>query len=156
MDLQQLDDLRAQGPSPTGGPRPGGVVAVRRDGSLLSVSGQVAAGPDGALLATGRVGAEVDLALARRCAWQCAANVLGAVAAEVGDLSGVDRTVRVTVYVASEPGFTEQHLVADAATEFLLRALGERVGRHARAAIGVAALPTGSPVEVEATFRLRD
>jgi enamine deaminase RidA (YjgF/YER057c/UK114 family) len=117
-------------------------------------SGQTAVDGDGKLIASGRVGAEIDLVEARRCAWQCTLNVLEAVRTDVGDLGRIASVVRLTVYVASIPEFTDQHLVADAATECVLSVLGPEVGRHARAAIGVAALPTGSPVEVEATFEL--
>ncbi|WP_067137357.1 RidA family protein [Microtetraspora malaysiensis] len=131
------------------------VAPVRRDGGLLVASGQVASAPGGRLIATGTVGAGVDLATARACAWQCARNVLAAVRAEVGSLDRVT-AVKVTVYVACAPGFGEQHLVADAATELLLTLLGPERGAHARAAIGVAALPLGSPVEVEGTFRIGD
>jgi enamine deaminase RidA (YjgF/YER057c/UK114 family) len=123
-------------------------------GSLVVSSGQTAVGADGRLIASGRVGAGIDLAQARQCAWQCTLNVLDAVRSDIGGLDRIAAVVRLTVYVASDPAFTDQHLVADAASECLLRVLGPEVGRHARAAIGVAALPTGSPVEVEATFEL--
>jgi len=119
-------------------------------GRHLWVSGQVAAA-DGDLLATGVVGADVDLEVARRCARQCAANLLDRIREAPGGLESVVRVVKLTVYVASAPGFTEQHLVANGASELLVEVLGD-AGRHARAAIGVAALPLGSPVEVEAVI----
>lgn len=128
------------------------IEAVRRDGDTLIASGQIAT-RDGILLATGRVGAEVDLETARRCAWQCARNVLEAVRAEAGDLDAVE-AVKLTVFVASTPDFTDQPLVGHAASALVLDVLGEH-GRHARAAIGVAALPLNTPVEVEGTFRFR-
>ncbi|MDF5756385.1 RidA family protein [Spongiactinospora sp. TRM90649] len=134
------------------------VVPVRRSGTTLVTSGQVAV-RDGKLLAEGRVGEDVTLDTARSCARQCARNVLTAVRdglAGEGGLGAVERVESVTVWVASVPGFTDQHLVADAATDLFVEVLGEEVGRHVRAALGVAALPTGSPVEVQARFRLRD
>ncbi|RAY16953.1 RidA family protein [Actinomadura craniellae] len=143
------------GPGPLGERPP--VAAARRAGPTLIVSGQVAV-RDGKLLAAGRVGEDVPIEAARSCAWQCARNVLTAVQDELGDeggLGAVEHVEAVTVWVASAPGFTDQHLVADAATELFLDVLGAAAGRHARAALGVAALPTGSPVEVQATFRLR-
>ncbi|GAA3941651.1 RidA family protein [Actinomadura viridis] len=149
---ERMAAARASGP-PAPGERPS-IAPAGRLGSLLVSSGQTAVGADGRLIAEGRVGAEIDLAEARRCAWQCTLNVLDAVRADVGGLERIASTVRLTVYVAGVPEFTDQHLVADAATECLLRVLGPEVGRHARAAIGVAALPTGSPVEVEAVFEL--
>lgn len=128
------------------------IEAVRRDGDTLIASGQIAT-RDGVLLATGRVGAEVDLQTARQCAWQCARNVLEAVRAEAGGLDEIE-ACKLTVFVASTPEFTDQPLVGHAASALVLEVLGER-GRHARAAIGVAALPLNTPVEVEGIFRLR-
>jgi enamine deaminase RidA (YjgF/YER057c/UK114 family) len=128
------------------------VEAVTRLGDLLVASGQVAVADNG-LVATGVVGTDVDLATARRAAWVCARNVLAAVRDEAGGLDQV-RAVRITVYVACGPTFTEQHLVADAATRLVLDVLGPERGAHSRAALGVASLPLGSPVEVDGLFRL--
>lgn len=141
-------------PPPLDAGRPG-IALVRRQGDTLNASGQTAVGADGALIATGRVGAEVDLDTARRCAWQCAANVVDAVRAELGSLDTVAQVTRITVYVASTPEFTDQHLVADAATSYFRTVFGDDAGHHARAALGVAVLPTDSPVEVDAIFQIR-
>lgn len=146
-----LDTLPSVPPTPA---EPPSIALVRRDGTTLVASGQVAMA-DGALVAHGLVGAEVDLTTARHCAWQCARNLLGAVRAEVGSLEAVT-AVKLTVYVATAPGFTDQHLVAHAATELVHAVLGPERGRHARAAIGVAALPLGSPVEVEGIFKVEE
>lgn len=138
------------------GTRPA-VPAARRSGAALVASGQVAA-RDGKLLAEGRAGEDVTLDTARSCARQCARNVLTAVRDELsgdGGLGAVEHVETVSVWVASAPGFTDQHLVADAATALFTEVFGDDAGRHARVALGVAALPTGSPVEVQATFRLR-
>jgi len=134
-------------------PPPPAVAAVRWDGDILVASGQVAV-RDGELLATGRVGDGVNLGSAQTCAWQCARNVLDAVAAEIGSLEQIVHVIKLTVYVASDPGFTGQHLVAHGASALFLEVLGPERGRHARVAIGVTALPLGSAVEVEATFRV--
>jgi len=119
-------------------------------GRQLWVSGQVAIA-DGKLLATGILGADVDAETGQRCARQCAANVLERVVDAYGGLDRVARVLKLSVYVASAPGFTEQHVVANGASELLVEVLGE-AGRHARVAVGVAALPLGSPVEVEAVI----
>lgn len=119
-------------------------------GNQLWVSGQVAMA-GGSLLAAGVVGTDVDLDTARTCARQCAVNLLNRVHETEGGLGSIARVVKVAVYVASAPGFTEQHLVANAASEYLVETLGAS-GRHARVAIGVAALPLGSPVKVEAVL----
>lgn len=122
-------------------------------GDTVYTSGQIATGADGQLIATGRLGAEVDLELGRRCAETCALNLLAKLDSLPGGLDRLDRVVKLTVFVASAPGFNEQHIVANAASDLLLTVLDDR-GRHARSAIGVAELPLGSPVEVEAIARL--
>lgn len=126
------------------------VVLVR---DVVYVSGQIATAEDGTLVAQGRVGAEVDIDTATRCAEACARNLLTQLAGVPGGLEGIERLVKLTVFVAVAPGFDEPHVVANGASELLLRELGER-GKHARSAIGVAALPRGSPVEVEAIAKL--
>ncbi|HEU0248674.1 MAG TPA: RidA family protein [Gaiellaceae bacterium] len=120
---------------------------------VVYVSGQIATAEDGVLVAQGRVGAEVDLDTASRCAEACARNLLTQLARVPGGLEGIERLVKLTVFVAVAPGFDQPHVVANGASELLLRELGER-GKHARSAIGVAALPRGSPVEVEAVAQL--
>lgn len=128
------------------------VLPVARSGRLITASGQVAV-KDGLLLATGLVGEDVDLGTAQAAAWLCALNVLDAVRTSVGTLDTV-RAHRITVYVASGGGFTDQHLVAHGASAALLDVLGPDRGRHTRAALGLRALPLGSPVEVDGTFEV--
>jgi enamine deaminase RidA (YjgF/YER057c/UK114 family) len=138
---------------PSAPPPAAAYVPVMRTGQLLYTSGQVASA-DGQLVAGGRVGAEVDLETARSCARQCAINVIAQLRTELGDLGRVGRFVKVTVFVASDPAFTEPHLVANGASELFTQVFGEQ-GRHARSAVGVAVLPLGSPVEVEAIVEVR-
>jgi enamine deaminase RidA (YjgF/YER057c/UK114 family) len=122
--------------------------AVRHAG-LLHVSGQLPSTPQG-LSCRGRVGESVTLEDGRKAARLCAINILAqAKAALDGDLEGIRRILRITCFVASSPHFTEQHLVANGASDFFAEALGER-GRHARAAVGVVALPLDASVEVDA------
>jgi enamine deaminase RidA (YjgF/YER057c/UK114 family) len=103
----------------------------------------------GALAATGLLGRDLDTEAGRKMARLCAINILAAARSELGDLERIRRIVKITVFVASAPGFSEQHLVANGASDFLAEALGER-GRHARSAVGVAMLPMNAPVEIEA------
>jgi enamine deaminase RidA (YjgF/YER057c/UK114 family) len=117
-------------------------------GSLLFTAGQIAVA-DGSLVATGRLGAEVDLETGQACARQCAINVLAQLKAALGDLSRVRRVVKLTVFVASDPSFSDQHLVANGASELMGQVFGD-AGQHARSAVGATALPRGTPVEVEA------
>lgn len=135
---------------------PGPEATVRplvRDGKLLLLSGQVAfVGSE--LLATGRLGDDVDNDTGRACARQCAVNLLGRIQEELGSLDEVDQVVKLTIFVASAPGFREQHVVAHGASDIFREVLADR-GKHARSAIGVAELPLGTPVEVEAIVRAR-
>lgn len=127
-------------------------IPVARAGALLFTAGQLPLS-DGVLLATGRVGATVDRDTAIACARQCAINVLAQVRAELGSLDAVSRVVKLTVFVASEPSFTEQHIVANGASELFAEVFGD-IGRHARSAVGVAVLPLDAPVEVEAVVEV--
>jgi enamine deaminase RidA (YjgF/YER057c/UK114 family) len=119
-----------------------------RTGNLVYVSGQVPL-VDGKPSHLGRLGADIGPEEGAAAARRCAVNVLAALKAELGELSRVRRMVKVTVFVASEPGSIEQPKVANGASELFGEAFGE-AGRHARAAVGVAALPLGVPVEVDA------
>jgi enamine deaminase RidA (YjgF/YER057c/UK114 family) len=116
-------------------------------GALAYTSGQLPL-LGGVLPATGKVGAEVSVADAAKCAELAALNALAAVAGAAGGLDHVGRIVKVLVFVASDPTFTDQAVVANGASELLGNIFGE-AGRHARSAVGVAVLPKNSPVEVE-------
>jgi enamine deaminase RidA (YjgF/YER057c/UK114 family) len=122
-----------------------------RHGDLLFVSGQLPVTGNG-LEQRGRLGESVSLEDGRTAARLCAINVLAqAKAALSGDLERIRQIVRITGYVASTPEFTDQHLVVNGASDLLAEALGER-GKHSRAAVGVAALPLGAAVEVDAVI----
>jgi enamine deaminase RidA (YjgF/YER057c/UK114 family) len=122
-------------------------------GSLVFVSGQVSM-KDGALPRTGLVGGDVSQEDAVADARQCALNLLAQLRAAAGTLDGIARIVRVGVFVASAPGFRAQPFVANGASDLLVDVFGE-AGRHARAAVGVAELPLGAPVEVDVVAELR-
>ena len=119
-----------------------------RTGDLVYVSGQVPT-VEGKPTHLGHLGDDVDLEEGRAAARTCAINVLAALKAELGELSQVRRVVKVTGFVASTPDFTDHPKVVNAASELFGEVFGE-AGRHARAAVGVPALPLGVPVEVEA------
>lgn len=119
-----------------------------RDGDHLFISGQLpfAAGD---LMHRGRVPTQVNLNQAQTAAKQCAINALALVRHELdGDWSRLRKVVRVGVFVACDADYDQQAAVANGASTFLVDLLGE-AGRHARAAVGCAALPLRSPVEVE-------
>ena len=148
---QRLADLGIDLPSAP--PPAAAYVPFKQTGDLLFTSGQVAVGPDG-LVAEGIVGDDVDLDTAVACARQCAVNVLAQLKAALGDLDRVAEIVKLTVFVASAPTFTQQHLVANGASELMAEVFGD-AGRHTRSAVGAPSLPTNTPVEVEAIVAVR-
>ena len=124
-----------------------------RTGNLVVVSGQLPFAA-GKLLATGRVPSVVDLDQAQECARQCVLNGLAQLKAELdGDWSKLVRVVRIGAFVQSDDGYGGQPQVANGASELLAALLGE-AGKHARAAVGVNALPLDAPVEIEFTFEV--
>jgi enamine deaminase RidA (YjgF/YER057c/UK114 family) len=116
-------------------------------GSLVFTAGQLPFA-DGALPATGKVGAEVSPEDAQRFARTCALNALAAAESVIGSLDRVTRIVKVVGFVASAPDFTGQPAVINGASDVLGEIFGD-AGRHARSAVGVAVLPLDAPVEVE-------
>jgi enamine deaminase RidA (YjgF/YER057c/UK114 family) len=124
-------------------------VPTVRAGDLVFVSGQ---GPFGTGV-TGKVGAEVSVEQAAEQARITCLNGLAQIKAAVGDLANVKRVVKLTVFVASAPGFGEQPKVANGASELLQEVFGE-AGRHARSAVGVSELPFNIPVEIEFTVEV--
>jgi len=129
-------------------------VPAVRTGPYVYTAGQLPL-VDGALLMTGKVGADVGVAEAAALARVCALNALAAVASVSGGLSAVVRVVKVTGFVASAPDFTRQAQVINGASELLLEVFGE-AGRHARSAVGMAVLPLDAPVEVELIAQVGD
>ena len=127
-------------------------VPAVRSGNLVYTSGQLPV-RDGRVPVTGKVGAEVDPETARDLARQCALNALAALTTVV-DLADVVRVVKVVGFVASDPSFTGQPQVVNGASELLQEVFGD-AGRHARSAVGTAALPLDAPVEVEIVVEVR-
>lgn len=129
-------------------PKPVAVyVPAVRSGNLLFIAGQLPF-VDGKLPETGKLGAEVSVARGQEAARRATLNALAAASAALGSLDHVVQVVRLTCHVGSAPGFTEQHLVANGASELLGEIFGQS-GQHARLALGAAELPLGAPVEVE-------
>lgn len=143
---QRLADLGIVIPAPA---KPvASYIPTVRTGNHVYVSGQVGMA-DGSPVVTGRLGAEVGLEDGVAAARACAVNVIAALKAELGELSRVARVVKLTGFVASAPEFTDQPKVVNGASDLFVEVFGDQ-GRHARSAIGVAALPLNVPVEVEA------
>jgi len=122
---------------------------------LLFIAGQAPV-REGQYAYTGHVGAEVTVENAQAAARLCGLNILAQVkAAAGGDWSRVKRCVRICGYVSSAPGFFDQPKVLDGASDLMVHALGD-AGKHARSALGVAALRGNVPVVVDAIFELED
>lgn len=126
--------------------------AWREAGGLVFTAGQLPT-VEGRLAATGKLGADLSTEEGAELARTAAVNILAVAKAAIGDLDRV-RIAKVTVFVASTPDFTEQHLVANGASEFLGEVLGED-GVHARSAVAVPVLPLDSPIEIEAVLASR-
>ncbi len=121
-------------------------------GGMLYISGQVSF-RDGKVL-TGRLGADMDIAAGRAAAELCGLALLAQMQAALGDLSRVERVVKLGVFVTSTPEFIDQPEVANGASELMQLAFGD-AGRHARSAVGVPCLPRGAAVEIDAIVAVR-
>jgi enamine deaminase RidA (YjgF/YER057c/UK114 family) len=124
-----------------------------RHGDVLFLSGQIPV-RSGQLAYEGQAGAEQNLEAAQQAAKLCALNAIAVGAEAAGGIDRIERVLKVVVYVASADDFTDQHLVANGASNFLGEVFGE-AGIHARAAVGVAELPLNSTVEVDVTFAVK-
>ena len=129
-------------------------VPAARTGNLVFTSGQLPT-VDGKLLATGKVGSDVDVDTAKAAAQRCALNGLAAVKQVIGDLDRIVRIVKVVGFVAVDPSFTNHSAVVNGASELLGALFGE-AGLHARSSVGMASLPLDAPVEVELIVEVRD
>lgn len=123
-------------------------------GNLVIISGQLPM-QDGKVAVSGKVGDSVSLEQAQQAARLCAINIITQLKAACGgDLNRVNRCVRLGGFVNCVDGYTDQPKVINGASDFMVELMGE-AGRHARAAVGVNALPLGAAVEVEALFELK-
>ncbi|MFV0513023.1 MAG: RidA family protein [Jhaorihella sp.] len=124
-----------------------------RVGDIVYVSGQISNDENGLIL--GKLGENMDVEAGAAAARRCAINLLAQVrAACEGDLDRLVRVVKLTGFVNSTAGFTDQPKVVNGASDFLVEVLGD-AGRHARSAVSAAALPLGVAVEIEGIFQVR-
>ena len=127
-------------------------VSAKIAGNLLFISGQLPT-KDGVLLYTGHLGLELTTDEGCEATRLCAINILSVARQALGSLDRVKSVAKIQVFVSSANDFTEQHLVANGASE-LLFSVFEQAGQHARSAVGVPSLPLNSAVEVEAIFEI--
>jgi enamine deaminase RidA (YjgF/YER057c/UK114 family) len=121
-------------------------------GGLLHISGQLPF-RNGDLM-TGRVGEDVNVEFGYEAARNCALMLLAQIELALGSLDRVERIVKLGVFVASDPHFTEQPKVANGASELMQAVFGD-AGKHARSAVGVPSLPLGAAVEVDAIVAIK-
>ena len=126
-------------------------VPAVRAGDLLFVSGHIA--KRGGKPWIGQLGATVNTEQGKEAARQTAIDLMATLHAVTGDLNTIKQIVKLMILVNSTPAFTEQHLVANGASELLQGVFGT-VGAHARSAFGVAQIPFGSCVEIEAVVQV--
>lgn len=127
------------------------VPAVESQG-FLYISGQIPMGANGVEY-VGKLGRELSLDEGRAAARLCAINILAQAKAALGDLERIGRVVKLVGFVNSDPEFIDQPKVVNGASDLMVEVLGDK-GRHARSAVGVAALPFGVGVEVEAILEI--
>ena len=123
-------------------------VKAVRTGNLLFVSGQGPAKADGTYM-LGKVGKDLTIEQGYAAARQTAIGVLSTLKAELGDLNKVKRIVKVNGWVNCTPEFADQPKVVNGFSDLMVAVFGEQKGKHARAAMGVNALPNGMVIEVE-------
>lgn len=129
----------------------GSYLPARVAGGAVHTSGHVGK-RDGAVV-RGLVGADLSTAEARDLARSTALDLLGSAAAAAGGVDRLAGVLRVTGFVAGVPGFEEQPQVLNGASDLFVEVFGE-AGRHVRSAVGVASLPLGAALEIEAVFLL--
>ena len=126
-------------------------VPYTMSGNILYVSGQIPIGPNGLDGMTGLLGDTMSVEDGQKAARQCAINILAQAKAALGDLDRIVRVLKTQNFVAATPDFGDHPEVANGASDFLVEVLGDK-GRHARAAVGMASLPRGVAVEVDAVI----
>ena len=124
------------------------LVPAQRTGNLVYLSGVGPTKPDGSMV-TGKLGRELTLEQGYEAARYCGLSLLANLKAAIGDLDKVVHFVKLLGMVNSDPEFADTSAVINGCSELLLEAFGER-GSHARSAVGMATLPLGIAVEIEA------
>jgi enamine deaminase RidA (YjgF/YER057c/UK114 family) len=138
-------------------PQPAAPVAAYvptvEQGGLVHISGQISFAEDGSLI-KGRLGEDMELEAGQQAARRCGVMLLAQIKGALGSLDRVERIVKLGVFVNSAPSFTDQPKVANGASELMQDVFGQ-AGRHARSAVGVAVLPLGVAVEVDAIVAVK-
>ena len=145
--IKELGVILAEPPKPAGS-----YIPVIRTENLLFVSGQIPL-QDGKIAFTGKVTDE-NIEDAKRSAKICAINILAQIKANLGSLDKINRIIKISGFVNSDPGFYQHPSVINAASDFLFEIFGD-AARHARIAVGVASLPLNSMTEIDAIVEVK-
>jgi len=122
-------------------------IPVTKVGNLVFTAGQIPI-QNGALTYAGKIGKDIGLDDGIKAAQICTINCLSVIKSEIGNLDNIKRIIKVTVFVNSADGFTDQPKVANGASDLLVSVFGEN-GKHVRSAVGVNELPINCAVEIE-------
>lgn len=122
-------------------------------GDLIFTAGQLPIA-GGELKYTGKLGKEISEEVGKKAAEICALNCLSAIKGSAGELNRIEQVIKLTVFVNSAEGFTNQPVVANGASELMEKIFGDK-GKHARSAVGVNELPKNAPVEIEMIVKLK-
>ncbi len=142
---KRLEELQIELPE---APKPlAAYIPAIQVGKFIYTSGQLPM-KDGTLTATGKTGKNVTTEEAQNAARIAVINCLSAIKSVIGSLDAIQQIVKITVFVNSAEGYTDQPVVANGASELLLQIFGD-AGKHARSAVGVCELPRNAAVEVE-------
>lgn len=128
-------------------------IPATKTGNSLIISGQLPF-VNGKLFAPGKLGEEINVQTGQQAARYCMINILAQAKAAIGQLNEISKLIRLGGFIASTPDFTEQAIVMNGASDLAVDVFGD-MGKHARSAFGVAALPMNACVEVEAWFELK-
>jgi enamine deaminase RidA (YjgF/YER057c/UK114 family) len=151
---QRVKKLELKLPAPV---KPAGATLVPavRVGNMLYVSGHGPGTPGGKTL-VGKLGKDLTVKKGQEAARQVGLVILGVVRAELGSLDKVVRLVKTLGMVNCTPTFTQQPLVINGFSDLMVQVFGEKAGKGARSAVGMASLPAGIPVEIEAIFQVKE
>ena len=128
---------------------------VRISGNRVFISGHIALNEDGSVSeVTGKVGGEVTVEQGYEAARQTGLAILSSLKRELGTLNSITAWLRVFGMVNVEPGFVKTPLVINGFSDLILDVFGKEIGNHSRSAVGMAELPFGAPVEIEAEVEI--
>ncbi|HSD64951.1 MAG TPA: RidA family protein [Ignavibacteriaceae bacterium] len=147
--IKQLGFILPEAPKPLAA-----YVPALEAGNFVFTAGQIPV-VEGKLKFTGKVGKDLNEEEGQNASVICALNCLSAIKGVIGDLEKIEQVVKLTVFVNSSDGFTNQPAIANGASEFIEKVFGKK-GGHARSAVGVSELPKNAAVEIEMIVKIKE